>query len=252
LNEKIHADAILSTEFGAKEDNMQAKDIMTADLIAVSTEAEVTEIAKLLLRHRISAVPVVDARQRLVGMVSEGDLIHRAETGTDRQRSWWLSLLTDAEDIAQAYRKSHGRHARDVMSGDIVTVTEDTPLADIARLLEERRVKRVPVVRDGALLGIVSRADLLRAMASGRATSATAVAGDDQKIRQALLRTLKMEALTTGGLVNVIVTDGVVHLWGLVESEDMRKAIIVAAETTPGVLGVNDHLGQVPPWAWAG
>ncbi len=231
---------------------MQAKDVMTSDPVTVSPETPVSDIARLLLHYRISAVPVADSRQRVIGVVSEGDLVQRAETGTEPRRSWWLWLIADPEQRARDYVKSHGRHASDVMSYSAVTVTEDTPLKDIAVLLEHRRIKRVPVVREGKLVGIVSRADLVRALAScengGTDVSSTP---DDQRIRRTLLQTFSSEGLETAGHVNVIVTDGIVHLWGIAESEDNRRALRVAAENVPGVRGVEDHLGRVAPWAWA-
>src|SRR3990167_5096621 len=126
---------------------VRARDIMTEDVGTVVPDAQVAEVARVLLRYRISALPVVEADGRLAGIVSEGDLLRRAETGTERHPSWWLALLTTAEDTARDYVKTQGRRVADAMSRDVVTVGEDTPVEEIARLLEERRIKRVPVVR---------------------------------------------------------------------------------------------------------
>ena len=146
---------------------MQARDIMTERVITVGPETTVREIATLLLERRISAVPVVEESGEIVGIVSEGDLIHRNEIGTElRGRSWWLRLFDDSAALAERYSKSHGAKARDVMTRDVVSVDETVSLADIAELLETKHIKRVPVIRDGRLAGIVSRADLVRALAA--------------------------------------------------------------------------------------
>jgi CBS-domain-containing membrane protein len=226
---------------------------MTTKVVTAAPDTSISDLANLLLRHRISAVPVVDGERRILGMVSEGDLLHRAETETEHRHSWWLSLVASTEDNAREYVKSHGLRASDVMTGDVVTVEEDTSLGEIAELLEERRIKRVPVAKDGKLVGLVSRADLVRALASrSKAEPAPPSPEDDQAIRQALLQTLDSEGLVRTGNVNVIVTDGVVHMWGVVESDEIRAAVRVAAENVPGVRGVESHIGRVPPWAWVG
>src|SRR5215471_11763246 len=148
---------------------MRAMDIMTTEVITVAPTTSVQEVAKLLSERGISGVPVVDADNRVVGILSEGDLLHRVETGTERttreRRSWWLDSL--ASNQARDYVKSHARTARDVMTGDVISVDEMTPLADVAMLLETKRVKRLPVLREGKLVGIVSRANLVRAIAAG-------------------------------------------------------------------------------------
>jgi CBS domain-containing protein len=231
---------------------MRAGDIMTTQVVTVGPDAHIGEIAKLLLERRVSAVPVVGPDGGVLGVVSEGDLMRRPEIGTERHRSWWLSLLAGADELAHAYVKSHGLRARDVMSRPAVTVGEDAPLGEVARILEERRIKRVPVVRDdGGLTGIVSRADLLRALAA-RATAAPGGSSpDDRAIRERLLQTMKglgFHGVAPLGLINVVVTDGVVHLWGLVRSEEQRHALRVAAETTPGVRSVEDHMSIEPLW----
>lgn len=228
---------------------MVANDIMTTIVVTVMPETSVEEIARSLLTHHISAVPVVDRDGQLRGIVSEGDLTRRPEMGTERRRSWWLTLVGSTEDHAREYVKSHGRHAADVMTTFVVTVTEGTPVAEIARLLEERRIKRVPVVRDGRVVGIVSRADLIRGLASRRPPEAPPSV-DDVTIRERVGAALESTGFVPGVSVhvNVIVNDGVVHLWGLVETEEQRHACRVAAETVPGVRSVEDHLGRVPPY----
>ncbi len=225
---------------------MQAKDVMTANVVTVQPGTGVPEIARLLLKHRISAVPVVDADQRILGIVSEGDLMRRTETDTERRHSWWLEAMLSTEDRAREYIKVHGRKAGDVMTRDLISVTEETPLYEIAGLLEKHHVKRVPVTRDGRLIGIVSRANLLHGFAAKEARTTGPGSSDDQTIRENLLHTLAKEAGLDMALINVIVNDGVVQLWGLVGSGTEKKAAQVSAENTAGVKRVENHLGQAP------
>jgi len=230
---------------------MRAGDVMTADVVRVSPEARVEEIARLLLEHHISAVPVVDAGGRLVGIVSEGDLVRRVETGTAGSRAWWLELLADPATLALEYVKTHGRRAADVMTRTVVTVEENASLADVARLLEGRRIKRVPVVRDGRIVGIVSRADLVRGLAVRSIEPQPATVADDRAIREGVLAALRGQPWWLGTYQTVVVIDGVVHLWGMARSVAERAAMRVAAENVPGVRGVEDHLMDFRAWSGA-
>jgi len=223
---------------------MRAVDVMTRDVITVGPNTTVSEIARLFLRRRISGVPVVNAEGAILGIVSEGDLVRRVETETDARHSWWLELLSESPERAAEYAKSRGRTAKDVMTTNVVTVLESTTLREIADLMEKHRIKRVPVVRDGRLVGIVSRANLLQGLASG--TISETVSRDDAAIRDSILRELKAQSWTSLWTKNIVVTDGIVHLWGLVRSEDERHAIRVAAENAPGAKGVRDHLSLEP------
>jgi CBS domain-containing protein len=144
---------------------MRAIDVMTSEVISVDENASVAAVASLLAEREISGVPVVDSANRVIGMVSEGDLLHRAETGTERRRSWWLEMMASTNKLAGEYVKAHGRTVKDVMTRAVISVAEATPIADIALLLETNGIKRVPVVRDGKLVGIVSRANLVQALA---------------------------------------------------------------------------------------
>lgn len=226
---------------------MRIRDVMTTEVAVVAAETPVEEVAQFLLDRHISAAPVVDEAGDLVGIVSEGDLIRRPETGTERHRSWWLALLTSPEELAGAYIKSHGHRASDVMTGDVIKAHEDMLLGELATLLEKCHIKRVPVMRQGKLVGIVSRADILRALATTQKTSAPpAPSADDRSIREQLLAALAKEGLPRGPQVNVVVNEGVVHLWGLIETEEERKALRVAAESITGVRGIEDHLGKRP------
>jgi CBS domain-containing protein len=227
---------------------MRAKDVMTTRVVTVEPETPVEDIARLLLSHRISAVPVLDATGALVGIVSEGDLMRRADMGTARQAPWWRSLTADFDDRAREYARTYGRNAGDVMTREVVTVDLDTPLADVARVLEERRIKRVPVVNHaGVVTGIVSRADLLRALAL-RQTETPKILADDAEVRERVVRAFDRAAVVPLPNVNPIVTNGVVHLWGLVESDAQRRACRVVAERVLGVRSVEDHLGQLAPY----
>jgi CBS domain-containing protein len=229
---------------------MRACDVMTTDVVTVGPEASVAEVARLLVEHRISAVPVVDGTGRLAGIVSEGDLLGRVETPTGR-RDWWLDLVADPAALARDYVKTHGRRAADVMSHPVVTVEAEAPLGEIARLLERRAIKRVPVVRDGRVIGIVSRADLIRGLAVRPVEPLPATVADDGAIRERVLAILRTQPWWVGTYRSIVVTDGVVHLWGLVRSVAERDAMRVAAESVPGVRGVEDHLMDWRAWAGA-
>lgn len=211
---------------------MRARDVMTAPVISVGEDVSVAEVARMLLRHGISAMPVIGADGRLAGIVSEGDLVRRVETGTERVPSWWLKLIGDSDDQARDYTKSHGRRVSEVMTRDVETVGEDTALGQIADLLERRRIKRVPVVHDGKLVGIVSRANLLQAFAS-LASDAPAAVASDETLKARIENELRRSGVDTA-LINVVVADGVANLWGAVRSEAQLDAARVAAETAAG------------------
>ncbi len=227
---------------------MQAKDVMTTDVVTVAPDTEVSDIARLLLERHISALPVVDGDGGVVGIVSEGDLLHRRETDTEKHRNWWLGFLVGNEQRAAEYSKSHGTKASEIMSREVVTVNEDAQLGDIAELLEIRRIKRVPVLRDGKLVGIVSRANLLHGLAARREEVGPAPSSDDRTIRETIIETVRQEGWVTHGTLNVLVDNGVVELWGWVDSPEERQALKVAAENVTGVKEVRDRLGSVPPW----
>jgi CBS domain-containing protein len=231
---------------------MRAMDVMTTNVITVGPDTTVQEVAKILSEKSISGVPVVDRENRLVGIVSEGDLLHRVETGTERRvqrrrRSWWLDTIGSDEELARDYVKSHGRSARDVMTGDVITVSETTELGEIANLLEAKSIKRVPVVRDGKLVGIVSRANLVRALAAARGQLEGDVAADDRVIRERLLAELREQPWVHTWSADIIVRGGVVHIWvGDDRPQAEQEALRIAAENIPGVRGVEEHLVPAP------
>lgn len=223
---------------------MQAKDIMTTGLITIESDTTVREIAAILADKGISAVPVVDKAGALLGIVSEGDLIHRQEIGTDQKKpSWWLLSLSKVEAAAVDYSKSHGMHAHDIMTRDVVTVTETTSLTDVADILESKRIKRVPVMRDGKLVGIVSRANIVQAIAARPEGAHVPVSGDDSSIRSRVNEALKGQPWSRPWNSSVFVTNGVVDLYGTIENDAERDASRIAVENTDGVTKVNDRRG---------
>ena len=222
---------------------MQARDVMVSPVMTVRKIATVREVATILLRNRISALPVVDNVGKVVGIVTESDLMHRTEAGTERPYSWWVHFLAGDATIAADYVKSHATKVEDVMTPDVVTATPETPLHEIAALFEERKIKRVPIVnKDGSLVGIVSRANLIQVVASGRPKIEMTL--PDSTIRQKLLDELKHKSWAHTHNLGVTVSSGIVDLWGYAESADQRKAIRVLAEAIPGVAMVNDHLAD--------
>jgi CBS domain-containing protein len=228
---------------------MRAMDVMTTSVVTVSPDSSVRDLAALLSERGISGVPVVDQANRLVGIISEGDLLHRAETGTDRRtekrRARWLDSLTSDRELARDYAKSHGRKVADIMTRDVITVSETTDLAEIADLFETKRIKRVPVLRDGNLVGIVSRANLVRALAAVPAQPAAA--DDDRGLRQKLLAELSGQEWARIWAADVIVRDRVVHFWFADDQpEEERQAMRIAAENVPGVRQVEQHLVPGP------
>jgi CBS domain-containing protein len=223
---------------------MYALDVMTTVVVSVKPEMTVQAAAKVLVEQRISGAPVVDAQGHLVGMLSEGDLIHRAEIDTAEHRhSWWLDLFSRGREAAE-YIKSHGRKVEDVMTTDVISVEEMTPLSEVANILETRRIKRVPVVRAGELVGIVSRANLVQALASIPEQPTPAADISDGEIRTRLMAELSGHKWAFVER-NIVVSDGIVHLWGYRPVEEVR-AMRVAAEGIPGVKGVADHTEVYP------
>ena len=224
---------------------MKAMDVMVRDVVTVSPDDDVAVAIQLLADYDISALPVVDDDENVVGVISEADLLHREEIGTEKQRPWWLEAVTPASKLAGEFAKSHGRRVAEIMSTDVVSASEDTPLGAIATLLERHRIKRVPILRSGKLVGIVSRSNLIQALASSQArigAGSGSGADADRKIRLELLDRLDDQDWTDFGERNVIVSDGIVHMWGLIGSADEHKALLALAEGVPGVVSVSDEM----------
>jgi CBS domain-containing protein len=221
---------------------MNAADVMVSNVITVGPDATVQEVAGILLKNKISAVPVISQSGKILGIVSEGDMLRRVESHTLRHRSWWLRLLTADTTLRDEFVKSHSHKVVDVMTREVLTVSPETPLGEIASVLEKNAIKRVPVVKGGKLVGIVSRANLLQGIATIGKTIKPAVAVDDATLREKVISQLDRQPLTWRSLINVIVHDGTAELWGMVDSESEKRAVRVAAETTPGVRAVADNL----------
>lgn len=225
---------------------MQTRQIMTQNVITVSPGTPVADAARTMLDNRISGLPVVE-NGKLVGIVTEGDFLRRAELGTELRRPNWLQFILGGGREAADYVQAHGRKVADVMTRDPVTVSEETSLQDLVAAMEAHHVKRLPVMRDGRLVGIVARANLLRAI-STLARDVTGPTASDEDIRARLMVKL-MEADWRPAGLQVTVRDGVAHLHGIIIDERVRQAAIVAAETTPGVTAVRDHLVLIRNWS---
>jgi len=225
---------------------MKAKDVMTSTVISVQPNATILQAARQMLQHHISGLPVIDHDGELVGILSEGDFLRRRETGTERRRSRWLEFLMGPGRLAVEYSQSHGSKVTEVMTTNVHTVTEDTNLEDIVELMERRRIKRVPVMLGKKVVGIVTRSNLMHAMVS-LARAEPKSAKDDTSIREMLLAEMQKESWAPAAMVNIVVRDGVVELWGVVIDDRQREALKVAAENIPGVRAVKDHMVWVEP-----
>ncbi|MBX6373943.1 MAG: CBS domain-containing protein [Acetobacteraceae bacterium] len=225
---------------------MRARDLMTTSLVTVPPDAPVEAVARVLSDRGISGAPVVDSSGKLLGMVTEGDLMRRLAAVEDRPQSWIAGLFKSADDQAARYARTHGRKARDVMTTDLVTVDEDTPIEHIARIIEEKNIRRVPVVRDGKLLGVVSRADLLRALiAPPQSLSADA---PDSRIRIRVLEAMRCEPWVDTYFIFPDVNDGVVTFYGFCRSEKVKQGLRVLAEGVPGVKEVRFETEEAPAY----
>ena len=220
---------------------MKGADVMVSNVITVGVNASIGEVAAILLNNNISGAPVVGEKGELVGIVSEGDLIRRPETGTSKRHSWWLELLSNERTLAAEYIKSHSRKVADVMTSDVITAKPDTPLGEIAAMLERNRIKRVPIVEGGKIVGLVSRANILQALASATKKLPSLASADDSQLRKEVVARLAAEPWRPS-MLTVTVQDGTVDLWGLVHSVDQKKAARLAAELTPGVRAVVDNI----------
>ena len=225
---------------------MKAAEVMTANVVTAHPQTTVKEIAELMVKHRIGGVPVVDPAGNLVGILSETDLLHRAETGTEKRRKWWLGAFVDSDRLAREYAASHAHKASDIMTTSVITVDADTDLGAVADLLERKNLKRVPVTSGGKLVGMITRGDLVRAFVA-RAAAAESAAGAGQDVLAAVRERMRREAWLDSSLVNVRVDGGVVELAGLAASADQRRALRLLVEDTPGVSRVDDKLGIKPP-----
>ncbi|WP_338832433.1 CBS domain-containing protein [Bradyrhizobium sp. 27S5] len=219
---------------------MRVHQIMARNVISIAPEADMAEAASLMVRHHISGLPVVDGRHALVGILSESDFLRRSEIGTQRKRARWLELILGAGEAAENYVHERGCKVAEIMTAAPITVDEQVTLAEVVEIMERNNIKRVPVVQDGKLAGIVTRSDLMQAAASlaGRVADPTT---DDERIRAQVVEEIENKDWCPSGL-NVIVKDGILHLSGTIFEEPCRTAAIVAAENVKGVVKVHDHL----------
>ncbi|MGR3697267.1 MAG: CBS domain-containing protein [Roseovarius sp.] len=222
---------------------------MTKTVVTGTPGTTVEKAAELMSQHRISAIPVLDDADGLVGIVSEGDLMRRVEGARDEPRSWWLSFFTASKTNAKNFVKEHGQLLRNIMTTQLTTVRPDTPVGQIALLLEKKHIKRVPVVKDGKLVGIVSRANLLQALAAQPNVHIQPKAGADEK-RDVILGALAQVPGLNPVHLNVIVADNRVDVWGIVNSNDEEDAAKVALDAIDGLGEVSLHLGRIPNYAW--
>lgn len=228
---------------------MKARDLMTPDVITVAPDTPVMGIARLLAERHISAVPVTDAERKVLGIVSEADLLRQVSGFAEETPGFFEALFSDPAKMAAQYARSHGRTAKDVMTAELVSVSEDASAADIAKLLDKNHIRRVVVLRDGRLAGMVTRADLLRAIV----TQASAAPSDtsDESIYRAVMQEMKKQPWASTFYTTVVVKDGTVEFYGYCGSDEYRRALRVLAESVPGVKKVEDHLVIGPLYVYA-
>jgi CBS domain-containing protein len=225
---------------------MRAQQVMSRPVHTVAADASVYDAAQVLLNAGVSAAPVVDADGRMIGIVSEADLMYRTEIGTMPGKSWLQRLLTDNAVLARDYIRSHSHRVADVMTKNVVTADERTSLADIAALMQRHRVKRIPILRDDRVVGIVSRANLLQGLLAREPLPSENVAADET-LRTSVTAELARHGWTSTLSTNVVAENGVVHLWGFVDSGTVRDAYRIAAESVRGVKRVENHMDILPP-----
>jgi CBS domain-containing protein len=220
---------------------MNVSDVMTRRVISISPETSIVAAIQLMLKHRISGLPVIDNHAKLVGIITEGDFLRRAEIETERKRSIWLDALLGPAEGAADYVHSHGLAVKEVMTRGPSTVAENTPLGEAVLLMENKNVKRLPVLRDGKVVGIISRANLMRALMSIH-RAAPKSSDNDAAIRGFILADIGKQHWSSGAIVDVVVHEGVVDLWGTITDIGQRDALIVLAKNVPGVIKVEEHL----------
>lgn len=225
---------------------MKVSDVMTRAVVSVTPETSILEMARLMDERRISGMPVINAQGKLVGMVTDSDCLRRAETGTQRKRSRWSAFLAGPEQQATDYMRANGRKVGEIMTDHAVTITENAGLEEAIHLLEKHQIHRVPVVTDGKVVGILSRSNLVQAMA-GLLRTAPAVSVSDEAIKLKIENEFDKISWATREFVNVTVKDGVVDLWGSYTAYRQDEAAVVAAENVPGVKQVINHLAWVDP-----
>lgn len=228
---------------------MDVSAIMTTQVVTADPKDSLQSVAQRMADNRVSALPVVDDQQQVLGIVSEGDLMRRPEEREQKHHSWWLSLFHLPSDKTQDFLQGPGQKAEEVMTTKVISVTPDTPVADVAELLEKHHIKRVPVLDNKRLVGIVSRANLLRALATHKDDFAPRRSESDQALHDKIVRNLEEAGLPGGYFINPIVNDGTVHLWGAVEHANQVDEAESVTQSTEGVKSVVNHIGVLDPRA---
>ncbi|WP_448325969.1 CBS domain-containing protein [Sulfitobacter sp. M13] len=230
---------------------MQAQDIMTKNVISAAADTKVEQVTALMMENHISAVPILDGDGTVIGLISEGDLMRRVEGSGNAHKSWWLSLFSGSDNTAHDFIAMRGRRAKDIMTQKVEVVAPDTPVADIARLLEKKRIKRVPVVENGTIVGIVSRANLMQALASTPRVTLEPSTSNREK-RAIVMTALGQVPGLNPAHLNVVVEGGRVNVWGLADSDAEEKAAWVALDNIEGLGEVSVSFGRIQNIAYLG
>jgi len=220
---------------------MKARDIMVRGIIAVHPDTLVRDIASLMVEKHISGVPVLSNNGKLIGMVSQSDLLHRAEVGTERKHKWWFRVLMDSRALAREYVKAHGLKAHDVMTRYVVSVRDDAEVRDVADILDKRRIKRVPVIQEDRVVGIITRGDLVRALSQVQISKVAKRIGN-AALHKKLYDRIQSQPWINDNCVNLTVSDGVVEIGGFVETTDQRVALRILIQETEGVNLIDDKM----------
>ena len=220
---------------------MKARDIMVRDVITVHPDTLVHNIASLMVEKHISGVPVLSDNRKLVGMVSQSDLLHRADVGTERKHKWWFRVLMDSRALAREYVKAHGLKAHDVMTRYVVSVRDDAEVRDVADILDKRRIKRVPVIQEDRVVGIITRGDLVRALSQVQMSKVAKRIGN-AALHKKLYDRIQSQPWINDNCVNLTVSDGVVEIGGFVETTDQRVALRILIQETEGVNLIDDKM----------
>ncbi len=229
---------------------MRASEIMVSPVKTIGPDATIEQAVELMLSSHVSGLPVVDADGRLIGLISEADFLHRAELGTTKRKPRWIEFLLGPGESAESYVMSHGRKVGELMTRDVITVNASASLNEIVDLMERRKIKRVPVMSGGQLVGVISRSDLVRALAKTLVANKAAPGEiSDQAILEQLMAELKTQGFASPKSLEVTVDHGVVTLKGEIFDERQRPALKVAAENIPGVTKVVDQLTWIEPFS---
>lgn len=224
---------------------MKAADVMTTPIVGIGPDAPLLQAVRLMIENRISGLPVLDDAGRPLGILTEGDLLQRAETGTAAEYAGWFGVFFRPGQLAGDYVRTHGRHVQDIMTPEVVTVTEDMPLADVVDIMRRQRIKRLPVVRDGIAIGVVSRFDLIRTLA--KQLDRPASTEDDESLRSQIIKELSAQPWAPRRSISVAVENGVAEIDGVVFDVRARDAVRVLVENVPGVKSVENRLVCVEP-----